>query len=105
MGSIDRMEGLTYVLGTVVVAVSAAWYQQVETVVKEPYLVGIVIPGDFHFLFFSFVSFFDQKAYGFFKDEVFHVHQAQAYCEGHWQTWDPKITTPPDCRPDPPELT
>ncbi|KIJ45656.1 glycosyltransferase family 59 protein [Sphaerobolus stellatus SS14] len=28
-------------------------------------------------------------------DEPFHVPQAQAYCRGEWETWDPKITTPP----------
>lgn len=30
-----------------------------------------------------------------FIDEMFHVRQAQAYCDGDWQFWDPKITTPP----------
>ena len=29
------------------------------------------------------------------QDEPFHVPQAQAYCNGEWSTWDPKITTPP----------
>ena len=29
------------------------------------------------------------------KDEVFHVPQAQKYCEGKWFEWDDKITTPP----------
>lgn len=29
------------------------------------------------------------------QDEPFHVPQAQAYCNGDWTTWDPKITTPP----------
>jgi len=29
------------------------------------------------------------------QDEPFHVPQAQAYCNGEWATWDPKITTPP----------
>ena len=29
------------------------------------------------------------------KDEVFHIRQAQAYVQGKWQIWDPKITTPP----------
>eukprot|EP00903_Cladosiphon_okamuranus_P013480 g12555.t1 len=28
-------------------------------------------------------------------DEVFHVPQAQAYCNGDFGHWDPKITTPP----------
>ncbi|KAI9678366.1 MAG: glucosyltransferase [Caeruleum heppii] len=30
-----------------------------------------------------------------YLDEEFHIRQAQAYCDGQWQTWDPKITTPP----------
>jgi alpha-1,2-glucosyltransferase len=30
-----------------------------------------------------------------YLDEIFHVRQAQAYCEGRFRTWDPKITTPP----------
>lgn len=29
------------------------------------------------------------------KDEVFHIRQAQAYLQGQWRVWDPKITTPP----------
>ncbi|KAI5302799.1 glucosyltransferase [Ascosphaera pollenicola] len=32
---------------------------------------------------------------GPYLDEVFHVRQAQAYWQGHWRQWDPKITTPP----------
>lgn len=30
-----------------------------------------------------------------YMDEPFHVPQAQAYCRGDFETWDPKITTPP----------
>ncbi|KAH8086666.1 glucosyltransferase [Cristinia sonorae] len=30
-----------------------------------------------------------------YMDEPFHVPQAQAYCEGKFQQWDPKLTTPP----------
>ncbi|CAM9531350.1 unnamed protein product [Scytosiphon promiscuus] len=30
-----------------------------------------------------------------YMDEVFHVPQAQAYCRGEFDSWDPKITTPP----------
>lgn len=29
------------------------------------------------------------------QDEPFHIPQAQAYCNGDWSVWDPKITTPP----------
>ncbi|OJT13072.1 Dol-P-Glc:Glc(2)Man(9)GlcNAc(2)-PP-Dol alpha-1,2-glucosyltransferase [Trametes pubescens] len=30
-----------------------------------------------------------------YMDEPFHVPQVQAYCEGDYWAWDPKITTPP----------
>jgi len=30
-----------------------------------------------------------------YMDEPFHVPQVQAYCNGDWSHWDPKITTPP----------
>ncbi|KIK70426.1 glycosyltransferase family 59 protein [Collybiopsis luxurians FD-317 M1] len=30
-----------------------------------------------------------------YMDEPFHVPQAQAYCNGDYASWDPKITTPP----------
>ncbi|OIW31846.1 hypothetical protein CONLIGDRAFT_242577 [Coniochaeta ligniaria NRRL 30616] len=30
-----------------------------------------------------------------YLDEVFHIPQAQAYCEGKFGVWDDKITTPP----------
>ncbi|KAF1810178.1 hypothetical protein P152DRAFT_101638 [Eremomyces bilateralis CBS 781.70] len=30
-----------------------------------------------------------------YLDEVFHVRQAKAYCDGNFKQWDPKITTPP----------
>lgn len=29
------------------------------------------------------------------QDEEFHVGQAARYCQGHWDQWDPKITTFP----------
>ncbi|KAI9283175.1 alpha-2-glucosyltransferase Alg10, partial [Sporodiniella umbellata] len=28
-------------------------------------------------------------------DEIFHVPQAQQYCQGNYSDWDPKLTTPP----------
>lgn len=31
----------------------------------------------------------------FSQDEVFHVPQAQKYCDGDFSAWDDKITTPP----------
>ncbi|GAA5822540.1 hypothetical protein JCM5353_005473 [Sporobolomyces roseus] len=30
-----------------------------------------------------------------YMDEIFHVKQAQAYCQGGWSEWDTAITTPP----------
>lgn len=30
-----------------------------------------------------------------YLDEVFHIPQTQYYCVGHWERWDPKISTPP----------
>ncbi|KAH7391557.1 alpha-1,2 glucosyltransferase-like protein alg10 [Cadophora sp. MPI-SDFR-AT-0126] len=42
------------------------WLSQVTKIVREPYL-----------------------------DEVFHIPQAQAYCNGRYDVWDPKLTTPP----------
>ncbi|GAB4833806.1 hypothetical protein Ancab_032055 [Ancistrocladus abbreviatus] len=30
-----------------------------------------------------------------YMDEIFHVPQAQQYCEGNFKSWDPMITTPP----------
>ncbi|CAD6883898.1 unnamed protein product [Tilletia controversa] len=30
-----------------------------------------------------------------YLDEIFHIPQAEAYCEGKWDVWDPKLTTPP----------
>ncbi|KAL0578479.1 glucosyltransferase [Marasmius crinis-equi] len=30
-----------------------------------------------------------------YMDEPFHIPQAQAYCRGEFNYWDPKITTPP----------
>ena len=42
------------------------WFDQVQSRVPDPYL-----------------------------DEVFHIPQAQRYCEDKWFEWDDKITTPP----------
>ncbi|CAD5210447.1 unnamed protein product [Bursaphelenchus xylophilus] len=30
-----------------------------------------------------------------YMDEVFHIPQARAYCDGNYTQWDPMITTPP----------
>lgn len=43
---------------------------------------------DFELVFFFFVTRLSQ-------DEIFHIPQAQAYCQSKWNQWDPKLTTPP----------
>lgn len=30
-----------------------------------------------------------------YLDEIFHIPQAQKYCDSNWLAWDDKITTPP----------
>ncbi|KAI3546830.1 DIE2/ALG10 family protein [Colletotrichum filicis] len=30
-----------------------------------------------------------------YLDEIFHIPQAQKFCQGRWDEWDDKITTPP----------
>lgn len=30
-----------------------------------------------------------------YLDEIFHIPQAQKYCQAKWLEWDDKITTPP----------
>ncbi|TKA64461.1 hypothetical protein B0A55_10394 [Friedmanniomyces simplex] len=52
-------------VGALLVPLST-WFFSVNSTVTEPYL-----------------------------DEVFHVRQAQQYCQGRFDVWDPKITTPP----------
>jgi alpha-1,2-glucosyltransferase len=47
-------------------ACSFAWMYVVSNIVSEPYL-----------------------------DEIFHIPQAQTYCQGRFWDWDDKITTPP----------
>lgn len=69
IGCGDDAEGVEYQPSsrfTQTVASHYSWRLYVNATVPEPYL-----------------------------DEVFHVPQAQAYWEGKWTHWDPKITTPP----------
>ncbi|UNI13274.1 glucosyltransferase [Purpureocillium takamizusanense] len=54
------------VFPAVLAAACVAWSRVVSREVPEPYL-----------------------------DEVFHIPQAQKYCEGKFREWDDKITTPP----------
>ncbi|RDI82298.1 hypothetical protein Vi05172_g7738 [Venturia inaequalis] len=63
----DADGGHWIAIGTAFVTGGAAiWLSKVSEIVPEPYL-----------------------------DEVFHVRQAQVYCNGDFHVWDQKITTPP----------
>ncbi|KAL0930600.1 alpha- glucosyltransferase alg10 [Colletotrichum truncatum] len=59
-------DGILHVSYSIVFMVGWAWCSNVMSHVEEPYL-----------------------------DEVFHIPQAQKFCEGKWTEWDDKITTPP----------
>jgi alpha-1,2-glucosyltransferase len=58
------------------------WADQVTKVVPEPYLVWQLL-------------FLTYPTPDTLQDEVFHIPQAQAYCSGRFDVWDPKLTTPP----------
>ncbi|KAI0848035.1 glycosyltransferase family 59 protein [Daldinia vernicosa] len=47
------------------------------------------------FLGHTWLSFVSEHASNPYLDEVFHVPQAQVYCDGKFGVWDDKITTPP----------
>lgn len=55
-----------WVCYAILYALATAWAGLVTKIVPEPYL-----------------------------DEVFHIPQAQAYCDARYDVWDPKLTTPP----------
>ncbi|KAG9504535.1 glucosyltransferase [Fusarium musae] len=40
-------------------------------------------------------NYFRKEIHPADNDEVFHIPQAQKYCQGRFQEWDSKITTPP----------
>ncbi|KHN98985.1 glycosyltransferase family 59 protein [Metarhizium album ARSEF 1941] len=61
-----RHRGRFFLLFCLLALLSGAWFAIVSETVSEPYL-----------------------------DEVFHIPQAQKYCEGKFLDWDDKITTPP----------
>ncbi|CAM1511742.1 Fc.00g092550.m01.CDS01 [Cosmosporella sp. VM-42] len=44
---------------------------------------------------FSWVYIVSSRVPEPYLDEVFHIPQAQRYCEGRFREWDDKITTPP----------
>ncbi|KAG5983121.1 hypothetical protein E4U55_000765 [Claviceps digitariae] len=52
----------------------------------------------FSFVILSSVSWFTLVSHAVpqpYLDEIFHIPQAQRYCEGRFLEWDDKITTPP----------
>ncbi|KAK3312362.1 DIE2/ALG10 family-domain-containing protein [Apodospora peruviana] len=54
--------------------------------------------GGFFFIFLfarSWLAMVDKLVPDPYLDEVFHIPQAQKYCEGRYWDWDDKITTPP----------
>ena len=63
--------------------------KELNTIVTEPYMVR----------FIQFKRQYAPSQLTLFpcvrQDEPFHIPQAQAYCEGDYAKWDPKITTPP----------
>lgn len=66
MPSLISPELSRVILLVLTVSTHLKWRQLLTAIVPEPYL-----------------------------DEVFHIPQAQAYWNGKWGQWDPKITTPP----------
>lgn len=70
-----------YVGYAVAVLAVATW---VNTQVPNPYMVrdsrAPSLPG---------------RAHQLLQDEIIHIPQAQAYCDGDWRSWDPRLTTPP----------
>jgi len=82
MGTPSRTWPLATLLLTVA-TVAGRWYQLVDRIEPNPYLVS---------------GHGRRKPYLHAnkpQDEIFHVPQAQKYCQGEWHSWDPKITTPP----------
>lgn len=59
--------------------------KELNTLVDEPYMVCALRP--------PLLSLHGSCAGT--QDEPFHIPQAQAYCNGDFEVWDPKITTPP----------
>jgi alpha-1,2-glucosyltransferase len=58
--------------------------------VRRAALLGLIVAS--HYSWRLYVNHTVPEPY---LDEVFHVPQAQAYWQGKWSQWDPKITTPP----------
>ena len=63
----------------------AASSERTLKVLKNVFLI-------FHLVTFAIINFLIPEPY---IDEIFHVSQAQAYCNGRFFEWNAKITTPP----------
>lgn len=75
-----------------VAALARTWGHVASHFVPEPYLVS---PARHQPILYSGLANTHQ-------DEIFHVPQAQKYCEGRFTEWDDKITTPPGLYVPPP---
>ncbi|KAH6659089.1 DIE2/ALG10 family-domain-containing protein [Truncatella angustata] len=64
------------------------WFTQLA----KSYALPIAIPTLLGWVWLTLVNAFVPRPY---MDEIFHVPQAQVYCEGKYAQWDDKITTPP----------
>lgn len=63
--------------------------KELNILVDEPYMVRI------HVIFLDAPHEPDCWHLCILQDEPFHIPQAQAYCRGDFEVWDPKLTTPP----------
>lgn len=75
----------TLATGLIPFVLGSLWLKLVTRAVPEPYLVSTSNSP------FSLASTRSNMT----QDEVFHIPQAQVYCEGRYRDWDDKITTPP----------
>ncbi|POS86693.1 hypothetical protein EPUL_001812, partial [Erysiphe pulchra] len=55
----------------------------------------IAVSGILYFLTLLWENYVTKIVPDPYLDEVFHIPQAQAYCDGRFDIWDSKITTPP----------
>ena len=79
----DGFTRLVVAARILVASLARVWVHVASHFVPEPYLVRCP-------------SSLDDDIYtDVHQDEVFHVPQAQKYCEGRFNEWDDKITTPP----------
>ncbi|RKF59492.1 Dol-P-Glc:Glc-PP-Dol alpha-1,2-glucosyltransferase [Erysiphe neolycopersici] len=58
-------------------------------------IIIIVVSGILYFLILLWENYVTKIVPDPYLDEVFHIPQAQAYCDGRFDVWDSKLTTPP----------